>query len=83
MIASGEEIGNIIDDYTVDLAFAGLSPRQQNRIMRIMAGFFDGKTKIISDITDDGKKETKPQMIEYMSHIRERYRERGRERQRL
>jgi len=48
-----------------------------------MAGFFDGKTKIISDITDDGKKETKPQMIEYMSHIRERYRERGRERQRI
>jgi len=83
MIASGEEIGNIIDDYTVDLAFAGLGTRQQNRIMRIMAGFFDGKTKIISDITDDGKKETKPQMIEYMSHIRERYRERGRERQRI
>lgn len=82
IISSGEGIETVIDDYMVDLAFAGLTTRQQNRIMRIMAGFFDGKTKIISDITDDGKKELKPQVVEYLTQIRERYRERGRDRQR-
>jgi hypothetical protein len=80
MLSCEEEIEPILSEYTWDLAFAKLGTRQQNRIKRMMAGFFDGKTKIIDDITENGKIVLKPSIIEYITQMRERFRERERER---
>ncbi len=77
-----DDIQRYISKYHVELAYATakVGNRQQRRINRMMLGFSDGKTKLISDITHDGQMEFKDSMVNYMSIMRTRYRERARER---
>jgi len=82
MMASEEDIDPIIPKYVFDLAFRNIDHRQQHRIKRIMAGFLDGHTKIISDITEDGRASMKDVIVDYCKIMRERYRERERGRSR-
>jgi len=79
MIRSGEKIEQVIPDEIVDLALIGLTSRQKRHVQYIMIGFADGKTKILSDVTDEGFS-LKDVIITYSEKMRERWRERERER---
>ncbi len=82
LTSSDKEIDPILSNFSIDWAITKLPVRQRLRLIRTMSGFIDGKTKIISDNTEEGEKPLKPVMIKYMEQMRERYRERARERER-
>jgi hypothetical protein len=79
MIRSGESIEQVIPNDILDLVFVGLTSRQKRHVQYIMSGLADGKTKILSDVTDDGLS-LKEVMVTYCEKMRERWRERERER---
>lgn len=82
MMRSGEDIEPIIPEYVFISAFRDIDPRQRGRITRIMSGFLDGYTKVISNADEDGSASLKDIMIVYCQKMRERYRERERSRTR-
>jgi hypothetical protein len=79
MIRSGETIEQVIPDDIFELALVGLTSRQKRHVQYIMIGFADGRTKILSDVTDDGVS-LKDVIVAYCGKMRERWRERVRER---
>lgn len=78
-LASGD-IAAEISDLTWDMAFHAIPNRQENKLKRIMAGLLDGVTKMIHNINDEGRPELKDCMVVYLQNMRERFRERRRER---
>jgi len=81
MINSGEKIEPVIPDYVFDKACGEMSERQKNKIRWVMSGFIDGQTKIISDVTERNGMTIKDEMVKYCEKMRERWRERDRERE--
>ena len=81
MIRSGENIEQIIPFAVFEMATAGLTSRQVKRVQYILSGFVDGQTRVISDLTDEGLC-LKEAMITYCEKMRERWRDRERERNR-
>ncbi|MCJ7760095.1 hypothetical protein MUP59_03010 [Candidatus Bathyarchaeota archaeon] len=79
MLILSETKPEMIDDLTFRSAMSGLTTRQQNRIRSYMAGFRDGRTKMIDTVNDDGALILKPTMVEYILRTRERLRERERD----
>lgn len=83
MIYEGEEISPLIEEDIVRASFAKLTGRQKARLLRVMSGFADGKTKIIKDVPEGrGPMPLKEVMITYTKNMLERYRERARDRDR-
>ncbi len=77
---SAKENEDILDDLRVISAFSELTPIQRERRMRMMAGFDpSGITKIIKDIDIWGVPHLKECMVEYVNHMRERFRLRSRD----
>lgn len=81
LIADGDvEITPFLEEYSIDIAMAKLTHRQRNRLLRVMSGFLDGETKIISDRPEgDGAPPLKDIMVVYLNKMRERWRTRDRE----
>jgi hypothetical protein len=82
MINSGRDINPVIPEHVFLSAFRNINKRQRARISRIMSGFLDGHTKVISDAEEDGSATLKEVMTIYCQKMRERYRERERQRTR-
>ena len=79
MLASGEEIDRNVPSIRVDSALYYISPRQRYRTVRIMSGFRDGETKILTDVDERGDMIIKESMVPYLTEMRERWRTRERE----
>lgn len=78
-----EQINPIIYDYDFDIAFVKLPDRFKSRLVREVLGFRDGKSKIVGDVDFDKNILLKQEMITYVENMRERYREREVERNRM
>lgn len=81
MIRSGENIEHIIPFEVFEMATTGLTSRQTKRVQYILSGFVDGQTRVISDVTDEGLC-LKEATITYCEKMRQRWRDRERERDR-
>jgi len=62
------------------LGFKIIGRRQARHMMYDMLGLFDGRTRILMDIDENGDIVLKPSVKIYLERVRERYRERFRER---
>lgn len=82
IMRSSEHVEPVIPEYVFLIAFRDINIRQRRRISRIMSGFLDGRTKVISDAEEDGTATLKDIMVTYCEKMRERFRERERARTR-
>ncbi len=77
-----EEISRIINRECQNTGF-NIIPRRQARHMKYyMNGFYDGSTRILTDVDDEGSIICKPSITIYLNRMRERLRERQRDRER-
>jgi len=73
---------NIIPANDIESSFILINDRQLSKIRNRMIGMYDGTSKVIKDIDSLGNIELKPEVVEYLENMRERYRDRVRARER-
>ncbi len=84
LLSGDDEIELIISSYSFDgTVNIFLQGRQCQKMKRQLAGFADGRTKIIEDIDDEGELHLKDSTITYLTEMRMRWRERERDRIRV
>lgn len=84
LLSGDDEIEPIISSYSFDgTVNIFLQGRQCQKMKRQLAGFADGRTKIIEDIDDEGELHLKDSTITYLTEMRMRWRERERDRIRV
>lgn len=77
-----EEISNKINNQSQYVGYRIVPSRQRKHLTYYMAGFHDGSTRILDDLNDESEIICKPCITVYLNRMRERLRERDRERMR-
>jgi hypothetical protein len=75
-----EEISNKMSKSSQRAGFKLVPSRQSKHLTYYMSGFHNGTTRIIEDVDNEGVITCKPNVTVYLNRIRERLRERDRER---
>lgn len=75
-----EEISNKISKQSQSIGFKLVPSRQSKHLTYYMSGLHNGTTRIIEDVDNEGVITCKPCVAVYLNRIRERLRERDRER---
>lgn len=83
IVSGDEEIESIVPQYSFDNNLnIFLQGRQVTKMKRHLSGLADGNSKFIKDIDDNGSVYLKDSTVVYLTEMRERWRDRERERAR-